>query len=61
MGDGLGMAALIGMIVLGVALAWGMFQNSRRDRSKDGVRDDATRAMYNNEPEGASGRTPPRR
>lgn len=48
MGDGLGLAALIGLVVLGVALAWGLYQNSRRDRSKDAARDAATRELYDN-------------
>jgi hypothetical protein len=42
----LGSIALIGVILLGLALAWGMYQNSRRDRRQDRRTDAATRDLY---------------
>ena len=42
----LGSVALIGVIVLAIAIAWGMYQNSRRDRRRDSQTDAATRDLY---------------
>lgn len=42
----LGSVALIGVIVLAIAIAWGMYQNSRRDRRRDPETDAATRELY---------------
>jgi hypothetical protein len=42
----LGSVALIGVIVLGLAIAWGMYQNSRRDRRQDSRTEAVTRDLY---------------
>lgn len=38
---------LIGIAVLGGAIAYGMSRNARRDRGKDAVTETATRELYN--------------
>jgi hypothetical protein len=47
----LGTVALIGMILLGAALAWGLYQNSHRDKRRDAETEAATRELYDEEPE----------
>jgi len=47
----LGTVAIIGVILLAIAIAWGMYQNSRRDRRKDPCTDEVTRELYDSEPE----------
>ncbi len=42
----LGTVAAIGVILLGLALAWGLYQNHRRNRRMDPVTDQATKALY---------------
>jgi hypothetical protein len=42
----LGTIALIGAVILGLALAWGLYQNSRRDRRQDARTDAVTRDLY---------------
>jgi HAMP domain-containing protein len=39
---------LIGAVLLGLGLAWGLFANSRRNRRNDPLTDAATRANYDN-------------
>lgn len=43
----IGVVAFIGVVLLGLALAWGLTQNRRRNRRLDPVTDQATRALYN--------------
>lgn len=53
----LGVAAIAGAILLGLALAYGMLQNSRRDRRNDKLTEAATRDLYDHparEPNDAS-------
>jgi hypothetical protein len=42
----LGMAAIVGVVLLGAALVYGMFQNSRRNRANDRLTEAATRDLY---------------
>ena len=52
----LGTVALIGVILLGLALAWGIAQNKRRDRRMDRQTDAATRNRYDSpDPKGGPG------
>ena len=43
----IGVVAFIGVVLLGLALAWGLTQNRRRNRRLDPVTDQATQALYN--------------
>ncbi|HEX2558643.1 hypothetical protein [Phenylobacterium sp.] len=40
------MVTVIGVALLGAAIAWGMARNARRDRSKDALTEAATRQQY---------------
>ena len=42
----IGTAAVIGAILLGLALAWGLIQNRRRNRRMDPITDEATEVLY---------------
>ena len=42
----IGVVAFIGVVLLGLALAWGLTQNRRRNRRPDPVTDQATPALY---------------
>lgn len=42
---------ILGAVVLGAALAYGMMQSSKRNRANDRVSDEASRALYN-DPDG---------
>ena len=41
---------VIGPMALGLVLAYGMWRNHTRDRSKDYVTEEATRELYENPP-----------
>lgn len=42
------MIVFIGVALLGAALVYALIQNSRRDRSRDGEAEAATRELYDN-------------
>jgi hypothetical protein len=42
----LGVAAVVGAALLGAAIAYAMFQNSRRNRANDRLTEAATRDLY---------------
>ncbi|MBW8811990.1 MAG: hypothetical protein JF588_01075 [Caulobacterales bacterium] len=38
----------LGLVVLALALAWGLLQNRRRNRANDRITEEATREQYSN-------------